>query len=512
MTAGTLAGRRLWIGIPGPDLDCDTRRLLEDIRPGGVALFGRNIVDVEQVSRLVTDLRTLLGEDLRVSVDQEGGLVVRFASGLVVYPGNMALGAASVREPALGEHLAAQQGFQSACELRGLGIDVNLAPVLDLARRGDNPGVGVRSFGEHPELAEKLGSALVRGTLRGGVIPCLKHFPGLGEATVDPHLGLPTIQKGGSSGQIQPFWHALDAGAPLVMTSHAVHLRLDEGHPATFSRAIVTDLLRGQWGFGGAIMTDDLEMGAMTRAFEWDDVIRLSSAAGHDILVICHDADRQRRAHDLLTHGLEQGEAWFGDPEAVEQRLGALRPPAAQAEGDPDEGRQVAAAIAGRAVTVIRDDGGLLPLKASDSVLLALPKVQAETGVEDPLRGEDPSCLARSLEGKVTVHAMSPAPTASEVEALLDKARGFDRLLVGSTGARFEPAQAELLRAAVRGHAGAIVVPLRHVFDCEVLAESESFSAVTAYGFRPVHMQALADVLTGRAKPYGRLPITLRPE
>ncbi len=142
-----LAERRLWIGISGPRLADEDRRLLDELRPGGVVLFRRNVESLEQVRELVGDLRSRLGPDLVVSADHEGGLITRFFKELTVFPGNMALGAAGVREPALAEHLGEEQGFHSARELRDLGITVNLAPVVDVASEGGNPSGGIRSAG-----------------------------------------------------------------------------------------------------------------------------------------------------------------------------------------------------------------------------------------------------------------------------------------------------------------------------------------------------------------------------
>src|SRR6187200_463087 len=183
MDTTTLAGRRLWIGIPGPEIAGETRSLLEEIRPGGIILFRRNIESREQVSALVADLRRVLGSELHVVIDQEGGLVVRFDEGLTVFPGNMALGAAAVREPSLGEHLAEAQGRIAASELRELGITVNLAPCCDLATRGDNPGLGTRAFAAWPRLAGRLAAAMVRGHSDVELLSTLKHFPGLGGAS-----------------------------------------------------------------------------------------------------------------------------------------------------------------------------------------------------------------------------------------------------------------------------------------------------------------------------------------
>lgn len=506
------AGRRLWIGIPGPALDAATERLLDDIRPGGVVLFRRNIESAGQARALVRRLREIAGEGLLVPVDQEGGLVVRFHKELTVFPGNMALGAAAYREPALGEHLGEEQGFHAARELRDLGIDVNLAPVLDLATRGANPGCGIRSFGAVPELAARLGTAFVRGTRRGGVHPCLKHFPGLGEASVDSHLDLPVIDAAEHEPQLAPFRAGIEAGAPLVMTSHVVYRAIDADRPATLSAAVVGCVLRGRLGFGGAVMTDDLEMGAMSRNFGFDGVVRGAAAAGHDVLCVCHSPELQRRAHDLLAEALAGRESWYGDPDAVDARLDRLRRLPEAGAPDCDAAARVAEAIAGRAVTVVRDDRRLLPLRKGQRVLLAMPTLCGETQAENPLRGEeDGMVLAEALGAGVEVHTLPAAPDLRDVDALLLRAQAADRLLVVLTNARFLPAQADLARRAVEGHPSVIFLPIRSPFDLEVVPAPVSHTAVVTYGFRPVQLRALAQVLQGRVEAYGRLPVTLRP-
>ena len=496
------ATRRLWIGIPGPTLDDATRATLEDVRPGGVVLFRRNVASLDGVRALIRSLHELLGPDLVVSVDHEGGLVTRFHRELTVFPGNMALGAAAYREPSMGEHLGEEQGELSARELRDLGIRVNLAPVLDLATSGDNPGITIRSFGAPAELAEKLGSALVRGTLRGGVLPTLKHFPGKGEATVDAHLDLPVIPDGDQAPHLLPFRAAFRAGAPLVMTSHVVYRALDAERPATLSPAVVAGLLREELGFEGVVVSDDLEMGAMQRHFGFDDVVRGACEAGHDVLCIAHDGELHRRAAVLLRDGLSDGADWYGDPAAVAARLDALPFPAAASPPDPARAASVAEAIAGRAITILRDDAGRIPV--TGPCVLALPTLRRETEVEDPLRGEeDAACLADAL-GETEVVRVSTEPTGDELDALLATA-GDRSLLVASTNAHFLDAQRVYVRRCLQEHPRAVFLAIRSPFDAEVASDLDA-SVVLSYGFRPVQLRALAAVVRGTTRAYGRLP------
>lgn len=513
MQPETLAGRRLWIGIPGPEIDAATRAHLEAVRPGGIVLFRRNLVSLEQTRALVVALRELLGPELHVAVDQEGGLVVRFLDELTLFPGNMALGAAAFREPSMGEALAAEQGKQTARELRDLGVDVNLAPVLDLATRGDNPGIGIRSFGHWPELAVKLGRGLLDGFDDGGLIGCAKHFPGKGEASVDAHLDLPRVAPMDQGPALEPFQAAIDNGVKLIMTSHVVLEALDHHQPVTFSRAIVGNVLREKMGFRGVVMTDDLEMGAMREHFGWEETITRAAEAGHDVFCICHDFALQAEAHALITRGITEGDPRFGDPVAIAERLDGLKAGAAPQAPDPDNGRQLAEAIAGRAITVIEDGPSRLPAPAGQSIALMLPTLEGLTQVENPLRGESNAHeLAEALGEGVTVIDLPTEPDEARISSAIEEAQGHDVLLVATTAARFLASQRTLVHRALASHPRAILLPLRNPFDLEVVPTDVPLHAVIPFGYRPVQLRALARTIRGEVKAYGQLPIELHRE
>lgn len=511
-----LAGRRLWIGVPGRAVDDATRRLLDDVRPGGVVLFRRNLGPLDGVVRLVRDLRSHAGPDLAVSVDQEHGLVVRFDRELTVFPGAMALGATGVREPSFAEHLAEASARRAGEELASLGIDVVLAPVADLATHGDNPGLGVRSFSGYAKLAGRLVAATVRGHAAAGVASTLKHFPGLGGAAADSHEDLPTTRTAVGEDRFEPFAAGIAAGAEIVMSTHCVAPDLDAGTPATFSAPTQRDLLRGRLGFRGVLVSDDLEMGAMARRFGFDETTQ-RAAAVHDVLCVCADPAKQRRAAEILRDALARGDDACGDFAAAEERLDVLARRTARARGasaapfGPDaESARLADAIAGRAVTVVGDPARLLPLRADEPLLAVLPRLDDATGAEDPLRGERLEALIAALPPGSETRDLAREPSSEDAAALCAAARRFRRVLLGTTLARFRPAEAAAVRALLAAHDGVVWVALRNPFDFEVAPESATAARVTAYGFRPVHLRALVAVLFGRVSPYGVSPVVLR--
>ncbi|MCK5257743.1 MAG: glycoside hydrolase family 3 protein, partial [Deltaproteobacteria bacterium] len=180
-------GQRLMIGINGKTIDRETEELIQEIKPGSIILFSRNISSPEQVKRLITHIQNLLSSPPLIAIDQEGGRVIRFTKGLTVFPGNMALGAAGSPD------LAFQQGLLSASQLKDIGIDINLAPVVDVITSHHNPGITIRSFGDDPKRVSDLACAFIEGTQKAGLVAVAKHFPGKGAAEVDAHFDLPTV-------------------------------------------------------------------------------------------------------------------------------------------------------------------------------------------------------------------------------------------------------------------------------------------------------------------------------
>jgi beta-N-acetylhexosaminidase len=279
-----LAARCLFPGFAGLEPP-DWIRPWLDAGLGGVVLFARNVRDGEQLARLTSALHAERSE-LLVTIDEEGGDVTRLeADRGSSYPGNRALGV--VDDPGLTEQVASAL----AGDLARVGVDLDLAPVADVAVRPENPIVGVRSFGSDPQLVARHVAAFVRGMQRMGVAACAKHFPGHGDTGGDSHVGLPTVAKTRAAldaEDLVPFRAAIGAGVRSIMTAHLQVPALD-GAPATLSPAVLDGLLRAELGFDGMVITDALDMGAVSATVGAEEGAVRALAAGADALCLGHD-------------------------------------------------------------------------------------------------------------------------------------------------------------------------------------------------------------------------------
>jgi beta-N-acetylhexosaminidase len=275
-----LATGCIFPAFPGPVApDWLRRRLAEGL--GGVVLFAWNVESREQLAELTDSLRAE-NEDVLNGIDEEGGDVTRLevATGSS-YPGNAALGV--VDDVELTEQVAAAIGS----DLAEVGVNLNLAPVADVNSNPENPVIGIRSFGSDAELVARHVAAFTRGLQRMGVAACAKHFPGHGDTAEDSHHALPVVEAI-EEAALLPFRAAVEAGVTSIMTAHIVVRALGE-EPATTSRAILHDLLRGELGFEGLVMTDALEMRAISATVGVEEGAVRAIAAGADALCLGHD-------------------------------------------------------------------------------------------------------------------------------------------------------------------------------------------------------------------------------
>ena len=249
-------GQVFMLGFEGRTLDASNRALIQGLHVGGVTLFARNIESGLQLKRLNFDLQSVADPvPLFISVDQEGGLVVRVTSGATIFPGNMAIGATGNLD------LARRVAEASATELRIMGINMNLAPVVDINTNPLNPVIGVRSFGSDVRPVSDFGVQTLQALQSRGVSAIAKHFPGHGDTHVDSHRDLPVVLhplERLEAIELVPFQAAIQAGVDGIMTAHVTLHAVEPGHAvsATLSKAVLTGLLRERLGFQGLILTD----------------------------------------------------------------------------------------------------------------------------------------------------------------------------------------------------------------------------------------------------------------
>ncbi len=303
-----LAARLLCVGFAGREVDEPLREML---RAGvsGVILFARNATTLDGAVSLVRSIKreaaALGNPSVFVSIDHEGGRVVRITEGMTVVP---PMGEIGVMRDGPAE--AARIGAIFARELRSAGIVLDFAPVVDVDSNPANPVIGARSFSSDPAVVSACASAFIRALQTGGVAGCAKHFPGHGDTDLDSHLDLPRLPHSLDrlrATELPPFHAAVGAGVASIMTAHVVFEAVDPGVPATMSRKVIEGVLRGELRYDGVVFSDDLEMGAIADRMGIGEAAVRAIDAGVDCLLVCHRVDRQREAIDALATAISTG-------------------------------------------------------------------------------------------------------------------------------------------------------------------------------------------------------------
>jgi beta-N-acetylhexosaminidase len=442
----------------------------------GHTLFGFNIADPAQVSRLTAQLREARS-DVLLAIDEEGGDVTRLAhlTGSP-YPGNAALGAVDDTE------LTRQVYAAIGADLVAAGINVNLAPTVDVNTANDNPIIGTRSFGAEPLHVARHAAAAITGLQAPGVAACAKHFPGHGATVSDSHLEMPTIDAGLDvlrERDLPPFAAVVQAGSQAIMTAHIRVPELTGDGPATFSRAVLTDLLRGEYGFQGVVITDALEMqGAAGTAGGIGNAAVNALAAGADLLCIGAEVDAalvELVAREIVT-GLGDGRLDVTRLEQAAARNDAMaawtRRPVAGAPHVADLGY----AAARRAVRV---EGSLIDLGGPLIVHLESGYSIAE--------GYVPWGLGPHINGTEQVRVV---PADASPEALADQAGSRPIVVVGRHTHRTE-ATRQLIERLAASHAVAVV----EMGWPSVWRPAGARAFVTTYGASHANGRAAAEAL-----------------
>ena len=511
MSSSYPGGARLMIGFDGKE---PTQTLAEVLRRTGarsVILFARNVDNARQTQDLIASVRELVDWPLLIAVDQEGGAVVRVTSGATVFPGNMALGAADDPD------LAYLVGRESGRQLSAIGFDLNLGPVVDLQTNPANPGIGIRSFGAERERAAALARYWIRGHLEAGVACCLKHFPGKGAASVDAHIDLPVLDtplEDFREPHVAIFQDLFDLG-PLVtlMTTHVLVRALDPELPATLSPTVLRTLLRGELGFDGLVISDDLEMGAIEKHHGVPEAALAAAIAGHDCLPICHRIDRQLAAGELLQEALDDGRIDAAEHDRSIERIEAIAE--ASTPGplvSTKEGDGVAKLVADRAIHVFDDEFGLLPITESRGLRVIAPKPFAVVGVEESAERDWGGLLARCFKKaglEPEVQLFDANLEADAARQIVDEAGRCRRVVLLTWNARGVAGMRSLLeQACLRLRTKLVVAHLRNPFDQALVPDD--VTALTSFGYRVSQLEALASVIAGAIPAQGRMPAPIR--
>ncbi|SFS59488.1 beta-N-acetylhexosaminidase [Marininema halotolerans] len=510
-------GQMMMVGFKGSEPTAEIRDLITKAHAGNIILFSwsENVGEPTQVAKLTNGLQKIAAKTphqlpLLIAMDQEGGVVARLTQHAMELPGNMALGATRSTK---GAYTAARL---TAAEMRAVGVNMNLAPDVDVNVNPANPVIGVRSFAENPQLVADMGAAAIQGYQQHGVIATAKHFPGHGDTAVDSHLGLPVIDK--TRAQLEevelvPFKRAIKSKVDAMMTAH-IHVPAFDPTPdlpATLSKPILTDLLRKELNYKGIIITDAMTMAGVSGTFGGVPKASVKAVqAGADMVLLTPEltTQEQMEVYQELVRAVYAGEISkkrmdesvrrilqvkskyhlvhhrYVHVNRVEQRVGT------------SQHRKKAEELARKSITLVKNENHLLPLQL---------QTDEKLGIISPvsLRDYVLPYHANTTEFKMT----SVNPTDSEIDQALEMAKGMDRLVVGTYSASLYPQQVKMVQALTKLEKPITVVALRNPYDIMKFPQVEAY--MNAYGYRSVSLQAAVDTLFGVNSPQGKLPVTI---
>lgn len=503
-----------------PSLQTWTEENVTDYHLGGVILFKENFENPSQTNKMIQSLQEQAEIPLMIAVDQEGGLVTRIPF-IPRMPGNMALGATG--DPQLAEEV----GFVIGTELRHLGINVNFAPVLDINSNPDNPIIGVRSFGDQPDLVSKFGIAYMKGLNQAGVISVGKHFPGHGDVDADSHLVLPT--SGRTLNQLKdfelkPFIALIQNNIPAIMTAHIEFPNIESktiiskkdglpiGLPATFSSKLLTDLLRDELGFLGVLFSDAMNMNAVSQHFDPVESAIMAIEAGVDVILMPEHIENVYKGLLEAVHSGRLKEARIDD--SVRRILRLKKEYLfGRSESEKTDARtietmdtqEIEQRVANVSITVLQNDG-ILPIKIKDEEKLVII-------------GTDRVSLQRLAEQVQSYHEntqivlfdrfanYSGKMTEVQNRILSDAAK---MIIVTNTRTKEDkdPSAWKIksIQQAINKGIPSVVISAGNPYDFTVIDGNQAY--IAQYDFGEASFKASCEVIFGKRQAMGRLPVS----
>lgn len=523
-------GQLFVVGVAGSRLNPQLATVISEYYIGGVIFYRGNIKNPAQFANFTNDLQLIAEQTphkipLLVCLDQEGGIGQHLAKkqGGTDMPGNMAIGATrSLKDAYLHTKIMAE-------ELKAVGVNCALAPVVDVNCNPANPIINVRSFGSRPELVARMGIESVKGFQENGVIATIKHFPGHGDTAVDSHKGLPIVSY--SLERLQkveflPFRSAIEKGADALMTAHIVYPVLDPAQfPATLSQPVLSDLLRIKMGFNGIVFTDGMEMAAIRHNYGTEEATIAAINAGADIVLVCsNDTEVQKQRVRAVLKAVEDGAIPLAriDESArrilkVKKKYGLFQ----ERFHDPDEAlgrvgseqhKETALGLARAAVTLVQNKNHLLPLNrpTTEKILVVCPGREAV----DPCTNwsvELSKTLGAAIQQKyeqAEVIEITSSPSPKEIQKCIAAADNAETVIVGTLNAHFSPEQISLVETLLETDLPVIIVSLGMPYDLLDFPEVDAFIA-TYGGFRECLVDASVEVIFGQTLASGLLPVNI---
>jgi beta-N-acetylhexosaminidase len=516
-------GQLLMVGFSGTTPSPEVIDLIENYHVGNIVLFSRNIKDIHQLHTLTTHLQEIARKagqryPLLIAIDQENGMVQRLGPDATPFPGNMALGAIG------SEQIVYEVAQATGRELRALGIGMNLAPVVDVNNNPANPVIGSRSFGEDPQQVARLGVAIVRGLHDAGIIACLKHFPGHGDTTRDSHLALPTLPytlERLAALELLPFEQGIAAGVDCIMSAHIAFPALTNGIilPATLSPEIIRGLLRQRLGFEGVIISDCLEMKAISETVGVAPASIMALQAGIDLVLISHRFDRHlaslKAIHEAALNGVLPPDILHTALTRV-LRLKERYLSWEQIDTPLQENRKEHMDLSRRAyrlsTTLVRNEEGLIPLHVGPDQQIAVlyPLKKDWTKVAD--KNHPLSLLTsyiRQRHTNVYDIPFTPLLLLEEQSAIQQAISEAALIIMATVNANLDAQQAALMHSLLASGKPVVGIAVHNPYDLAAFPDLSTY--LVTYEYTAPALAAAVSVLFGEQKAQGHLPVSLIP-
>ncbi len=526
MTLKEKLGQLIIAGFDGYEYDEHLRILIEEYKVANIILFTRNISSLKQLIELNLKIHQEVIKNTKtipfISIDQEGGMVTRIMDGATFWPGNMTLTATDNKQNA--EIVGKGMGE----ELTHLGINMNLAPSLDVNNNPANPVIGVRSYSDDPNVVSEYGISYIRGLQSENVIATAKHFPGHGDTNVDSHLGLPTVShdmKRLEEIELLPFKKAIESGVDAIMSAHIIFDKIDKDYPTTLSKTILTDILRHKFNFKGLIVSDCMQMKAIDTKFTSEKGAVMGIKAGLDIACISHTLEKQIGALKLLEEAVLNNEIPIDVIDEKVERILKYKEKTKEAITknfysyfdkqlnniktyqtnalikyfENENNKNVASKLVDQSLTLLK--GKIFQNKGKVLVVAANPF--AATIAEDELN-------SRSIVDMVhkeipTMDAIAMESNSEDYHHILDIIPQYDQVVICSYNANTFLNQARFIKQANKIAKELYVLSTRNPYDYLVLDDIENLCCL--YEYTPNSVSTVIKYLKGEILPKGKFPI-----
>lgn len=497
MTVKQMLGQKLIFGFHGTELSEEFISLIKEYKIGNVILFLRNVESGEQLRKLCAQVQELIlaetGYPAFIVIDQEGGMVTRLPQDAVNVPCAMALAATGDVEN------ARKASEITIRQLRGLGANFNMAPVLDVNNNPKNPVIGIRSFGDDPQKVAAFGVAAAQPYEGSGILCCGKHFPGHGDTAVDSHLGIPMVDKTEEElekVELVPFRAAAENGIQAIMISHVMFPKIEsENVPCTMSRKIVTGILKEKMGYQGLILTDCMEMLAIQDHYGTPEGTVAAIKAGVDLAEISSTIGLEWGAAKAVNEAAERGEFDMEEIKAsVEKILAYKKKICYEIDATLCNWEEDRAAVMEMSRKAITNCGGTAPLANEETFFCGCADYRASgVGNEDGSTRSFVDYMRKAFDapGLVT----SKDPDAEEITNAVKQAEGYEQIILNTCNGHLFQGQIALAEALAKTGKPLTVVALRNPYDIPLLPECQC--KIAAYDYAMPAFVALEEVFRG---------------